>query len=97
MKLTVFVILGWRARVYYSVLMQLAWECLMSTTTVTDAISQRAAVREYCPQAVDEELVREILEWAGRSSSGGNTQPWKVYALAGEAKERLSHWTLCRK
>ena len=47
----------------------------MPTTTVTDAISQRAAVREYCPQAVDEELVREILEWAGRSPSGSNTQP----------------------
>ena len=68
----------------------------MPTTTVTDAVSQRAAVREYSSQAVDEELVREILEWAGRSPSGGNTQPWKVYALAGEVKERLSLATLAR-
>ena len=68
----------------------------MPTMTVTDAISQRAAVREFTRQAVDEELVREILQWAGKSASGSNVQPWKVYALAGEVKDRLSHATLAR-
>jgi nitroreductase len=34
--------------------------------------------------------VEEILAVASRAPSGTNTQPWKVYVLAGGAKDRLS-------
>ena len=68
----------------------------MCDLSVTDAISQRAAVREYSGRPVEEELVREILQWAGKSPSGSNVQPWKVYALAGEIKDQLSHAVLAK-
>lgn len=66
----------------------------MPALSVTDAICQRASVREYSQQPVDEELLREILQFAGRSPSGGNVQPWKVYALAGSIKDQLSQTVL---
>ncbi len=34
-------------------------------------------------------MVEEILAVASRSPSGTNTQPWRVYVLAGDAKARL--------
>jgi len=61
----------------------------MGDLTVTDAILQRGSVRQYTDRSVSTELVREILELAGNSPSGGNLQPCKVYALAGDAKQAL--------
>src|SRR5882757_1543622 len=51
---------------------------------VTDAVTQRMSVRAFKPDPVAGSIVREILEVASRSPSGGNLQPWRVYALAGE-------------
>jgi len=51
---------------------------------VTDAVTQRMSVRAFKPDPVPGSIVREILEVARRSPSGGNLQPWRVYALAGE-------------
>ena len=54
--------------------------------TVTEACRTRISVRAFKPDAVPAELVRDILNTAGRgAASGGNLQPWRVYALAGEA------------
>jgi len=66
----------------------------MSELSVTDAMLQRGAVREYLNQPVSAELMSEILELAASSPSGGNVQPWKVYALAGDAKNALSQAVL---
>lgn len=66
----------------------------MVDLSVTDAMMQRGAVREYSDQPVSAELVREILELAANSPSGGNVQPWKVYALAGDEKDALSQAVL---
>ena len=52
--------------------------------TVTEAIRRRSSVRRFIPQAVDSAVVREILTEASRAPSGGNLQPWQVYAVAGE-------------
>jgi len=68
----------------------------MGDLTVTDAILQRGSVRQYTDRSVSTELVREILELAGNSPSGGNLQPCKVYALAGDAKQALSEAVFCR-
>jgi nitroreductase len=68
----------------------------MADLSVTDAMLQRGSVREYTNQPVPADLVNEILELATRSPSGGNVQPWKVYALAGEAKDCLSQAVLAR-
>jgi nitroreductase len=51
---------------------------------VSDALSWRSSARAFKPDPVSGSIVREILEIAGRSPSGGNLQPWKVYALAGQ-------------
>jgi nitroreductase len=50
---------------------------------VTEAVAARMSVRAFKPDPVPGALVREILEAAQRAPSGGNLQPWRVYALAG--------------
>jgi nitroreductase len=51
---------------------------------VSDAIEQRISIRAFTDRPVGQALVAEILEKAARAPSGGNLQPWRVYALAGE-------------
>ena len=61
----------------------------MSSVNVTDALNHRQSVRVFLSRPVAAPMVREILELAGRSHSGSNLQPWKVYAVTGEVKDRL--------
>jgi nitroreductase len=56
---------------------------------VTEAVAARISVRAFRPDPVPGPLVREILELAAKAPSGGNLQPWRVYALAGEPLEAL--------
>ena len=58
--------------------------------TPGEAIRARTSVRAYTGEPVGEDTVRDLLAGAARSPSGGNVQPWKVIALAGEAKEAAS-------
>ena len=51
---------------------------------VSEAVERRISVRAFRPDPVPGEVVREILETARRAPSGGNLQPWRVHALAGE-------------
>ena len=62
----------------------------MSTLSVSEALQQRKAVREFSDQAVPQALIQELLEQAGRSASGGNLQPWKVTVLTGEPLTQLA-------
>lgn len=50
---------------------------------VSDAVARRTSIRAFRPEAPSAAVVREILEAAARAPSGGNLQPWRVYALAG--------------
>lgn len=50
---------------------------------VTDAVKRRISVRAFRPDPVPAGLLREILQIAHQAPSGGNLQPWKVYALTG--------------
>jgi nitroreductase len=52
---------------------------------VSEAAARRMSVRAFRPDPVAGSVVREILEGAHGAPSGGNLQPWRVYALAGEA------------
>lgn len=56
---------------------------------VSQAMERRISVRAFRPDPVEERVVREILEAAGRAPSGGNLQPWRVYALTGEPLARF--------
>jgi nitroreductase len=51
---------------------------------VSEAVAARMSVRAFRPDPVAGAVVREILQRAAQAPSGGNLQPWRVFALAGE-------------
>jgi nitroreductase len=57
---------------------------------VDHAIVSRQAVRAFLPTPVPRRTIEEILTIASRAPSGTNTQPWKVYVLTGESRQRLT-------
>jgi nitroreductase len=57
--------------------------------SVSGAITSRRSVRAYTDQPVSEAELREMLTTASRAASGGNLQPWRLYALAGAARQEL--------
>ncbi|MGH8462420.1 MAG: nitroreductase [Stenotrophobium sp.] len=57
--------------------------------TVTEALKQRISTRAFLPKPLPENLVREILDAARWSPSGGNLQPWKVIVVAGAARQAV--------
>ncbi len=57
---------------------------------VDDAIASRRSVRAFLPDEVDRSTIRQILEVAARAPSGANMQPWRVYVVEGETKQRIS-------
>jgi nitroreductase len=56
---------------------------------VTEAVEARHAVRAFLDRPVPGTLVRTLIERASRAPSGGNLQPWRVYALAGKPLAEL--------
>jgi nitroreductase len=56
---------------------------------VSEAVARRMSVRAFRPDPVPGAMVRDILEAARAAPSGGNLQPWRVYALAGEPLARF--------
>ncbi|WP_304218720.1 nitroreductase [Phenylobacterium aquaticum] len=56
---------------------------------VSEAVERRVSIRAFKPDTPPAAVVREILERADRAPSGGNLQPWRVYALAGAALAEL--------
>lgn len=58
--------------------------------SAVDAILGRQSVRAFLPAPVPLETVERILEIATRSPSGSNMQPWRVWVLIGDVKERLT-------
>jgi len=57
--------------------------------TVSEAVDRRISIRAFKTDPVSGAVVREILAAAARAPSGGNLQPWRVYALTGEPLEAL--------
>jgi nitroreductase len=57
---------------------------------VIEAIESRRSVRGFLDKPVPREIVREILRVAARAPSGTNMQPWKVVAVAGAKKAKLT-------
>jgi nitroreductase len=56
---------------------------------VTEALKTRVSIRVFKPDPVSEALVREIIDVARYAPSGGNLQPWKVIAVAGEERQKV--------
>jgi nitroreductase len=51
---------------------------------VSEAVAQRVSIRAFRRDPVPGATVADILARAAQAPSGGNLQPWRVYALAGE-------------
>ncbi|MDE2488292.1 MAG: nitroreductase [Alphaproteobacteria bacterium] len=51
---------------------------------VSEAVERRVSIRAFLDTPVAGEVVKDILVRAARAPSGGNLQPWRVYALAGQ-------------
>ena len=56
---------------------------------VFEAVNSRFSCRWFLDKPVDPGLVRELITRAARAASGGNLQPWQVYALTGSALGEL--------
>lgn len=57
--------------------------------TISEAIRKRKSIRDFKPDPVFQDVLREILETACRAPSAMNTQPWKFVVVTGEALERV--------
>lgn len=56
---------------------------------VSEALATRRSVRAYLDRPVDPAVIRRVIERASRAPSGGNLQPWRIFALTGEALDGL--------
>ncbi|NVH75753.1 nitroreductase [Paraburkholderia sp. JPY432] len=61
----------------------------MDTLNVIEALRSRRSVRGFLDTPVSRATVESILTSASFSPSAANTQPWRVYACSGEAKQQL--------
>lgn len=63
----------------------------MSYTTLTALLKQRATIRKYTTQDIDQHLLNEILETSARTQTLGNLQLYSVVVTRSEeGKQRLS-------
>jgi len=63
-----------------------------------DVIKSRRSIRCFKKQAVDEKLVKEIIEAGTWAPSGLNNQPWKFVVVRNpEVKDKLAELTHYRK
>ena len=51
---------------------------------VSEAVDSRKSIRAFLDKAVDDSLIKELLEKTSRSASGGNLQPWQIYVINGD-------------
>jgi nitroreductase len=54
-----------------------------------EAINSRRSIRDFSNQPVSAATIRELVAEALRAPSGGNLQPWRVYAVIGSARDEL--------
>jgi nitroreductase len=52
---------------------------------VFEAVESRLSCRWFLDKPVDPKILRDLIDRAARAASGGNLQPWRVYALTGAA------------
>jgi nitroreductase len=54
-----------------------------------EAIRGRRSIRQFLPKPVSREIIDEIIADALWAPSWGNTQPWEIVAVSGEALEKF--------
>jgi len=61
----------------------------MDATTFERIADGRRSIRAYLPRPVPRPLIEKILASASRAPSGTNAQPWQVYVLTGDVRDRV--------
>ena len=56
---------------------------------VSTAVAQRISTRAFKPDPLSEREIRDWLTAAQRAPSGGNTQPWRVIVVTGNARDEI--------
>ncbi len=64
---------------------------------VIKLLHKRRSVRSFLDKPVPKEILVDLLRAAARSPSGTNMQPWRVYVLTGDAKDRLSREVMAKR
>ncbi|MBT8241631.1 MAG: nitroreductase family protein, partial [Acidimicrobiia bacterium] len=54
-----------------------------------EAIERRMSVRAFTSTPVSDALIGDLLTVASRAPSGGNVQPWRIFVVNGDARDRL--------
>lgn len=57
--------------------------------SVSEIIGARRSTRAFLDKPVEKSIMEGILRKAARAPSGGNLQPWHVYAISGEVRDQL--------
>ncbi len=61
----------------------------LASMTADAALMSRRSIRAFLPDPVPRKMIEDILTVASRAPSGSNIQPWKVYVVQGESKNKL--------
>lgn len=56
---------------------------------VSEAVAARRSIRRFTDAPVSDDVLRDLLERAARSPSGGNLQPWRIYVINDAAMARF--------
>ncbi|MCJ7809155.1 MAG: nitroreductase family protein [Desulfobulbaceae bacterium] len=56
---------------------------------VKEAVLERRSIRAFSPEPISREVLEEIMETALWAPSWGNTQPWRLTLIGGEALEEI--------
>ena len=56
---------------------------------VIDAVNKRMSVRQFLDTPVPNDVIKQLIIDASRAPSGGNVQPWRIYAVNGDTMTRL--------
>ena len=48
---------------------------------VSEAVLSRCSIRAFTSEPLDNEIIKDLLNLAARSPSGGNLQPWKIFVV----------------
>lgn len=64
---------------------------------VSEAVVSRKSVRAFLDTPVSDEVLADLLTRASRAPSGGNVQPWKIYAIGQDAMPRFNEFIASRE
>ena len=59
--------------------------------SVSEALDTRLTCRAFLNKEINKDIIFDILDKARRAPSGGNLQPWKVWAISGDPLKKFKN------